>query len=153
MTFFPFPFNLILSLSRDIDALIFLPQGRPTNVGKELDPSLGSMISKSTLVEIPFIVMSMFFQTLIGSIRPWSASFRYIPNSYTWGLPNCSHVCQVIKFACDPKSSTTCRTWYPSISRSTSGSESPLSFLFKLQMFFVCFSELLHFISYSKSMN
>ena len=82
MTFYPFPFSFILSLSMDIDVFIFLPQGRPARVGKQLDPSLGSIISKSTLVDIPFIVVSTFFQTPIGSIRPWSASFRYTPNSY-----------------------------------------------------------------------
>ena len=112
------------------------------------------MISKSTLVDILLIVVSTFFQTPIGSIRPWSASFSYMPDSYYRGLPNCSHVSRVIIFTCDPKSSTTCRTWYPSISKSASGSASILSFWFKLQIFFVCFSvSLLCFILYSKSMN
>ena len=136
-----------------MDAFIFLPQGQPTSRGKEIDPSFGSMISKSTLVEIPFIVVSTFFQTPIGSIRPWSASFRYMPDSHSRGLPICSQVSRVMMFTCEPKSSTTCQTWYRSISRSTSGSASPLSFLFKLQMFFVYFSEWVHFISYNKSMN
>ena len=68
MTFCSFPFNLILSLSRDIDAFIFLPQGRPTNVGKELDPYLGLIISKSTFIDIPLIVVSTFFQTPIGQL-------------------------------------------------------------------------------------
>ena len=154
MTFCPFLFNFILSLSRDIDAFIFSPQGRPTNAGKELDHSLGSMISKPTLVDIPLIVVYTFFQTPIGSIRPWLASFGYMPDSYNRGLPNCYHVSQVIIFTCDPKSSTTCRTWYPSIFKSTSGSASLLSFWFKLQIFFVCFSVfLLCFILYSKLMN
>ena len=128
MNFYPFPFSFILSLSKDIEAFIFLPQGRPTNTRKELDPSLGSIISKSTLVNIPFIVVSTFLQTPIGSITPWSANFRYILDSYSRGLPNCSQVSRVIIFTCDLKSSTTCRTWYPSISKSTSGSASLLSF-------------------------
>ena len=132
MIFFPFPFSLILSLSKDIDAFIFLPQGWPTNAGKELDPSLGSIISKSTLVDIPFIVVSTFLQTTIGSIRPWSANLRYIPDSYSQGLPNRSQVSRVIMFTCEPKSSTTCWTWYPSISRLTRGSASLLSFWFRL---------------------
>ena len=154
INFCPFPFSFILSLSKDIDAFIFLPQGQPTNAGKELDPSLGSIISKSTLVDIPFIVISTFLQTLIGSIRPWSANFRYIPKSYSRGLPNCSQVSRVIIFTYDPNSSTTCQTWYPSISRSTSGSASLLSFWFRLQIFFVYFSVLLLcFILYNNSMN
>ena len=154
MNFCPFPFNFILYLSKHIEAFIFLPQVRPTNDGKELDPSLGSIFSKSTLVDIAFIVVSTFFQTPIGSIRPWFASFRYMPDSYNRGLPNCSHVSQVIIFTCDLKSSTTCRTWYPSIFGSTSASASLLSFWFKLQIFFVCSSVfLLCFILYSKSMN
>ena len=70
ITFCPFPFNFILFLSKDIEAFIFLPKGRPTNAGKELNPSFGSIISKSTLVDIPFIVVWTFFQTPIGSIRP-----------------------------------------------------------------------------------
>ena len=92
MTFCPFPFSFILSLSKDIDAFIFLPQGRPTNAEKELDPSLGSIISKWTLVDIPFIVVSTFFQTPLGSFRPSLTSFRYIPDSYSQGLPNSSQV-------------------------------------------------------------
>ena len=120
MNFCPFPFSFILSLSKDIDAFIFLPQGRPTNIGKELDPSLRSLISKLTLVDIPFIVISTFLQNLIGSIKPWLANLRYIPDSYSRGIPNCSQVSQVIIFTCDSKSSTTCRTCYPSISRSAS---------------------------------
>ena len=144
---------LSISLSKDIEAFIFLPQCWPTNAGKELDPSSGSVIWKSTLVYIPLIVVSTFFQTPIGSIRPWLAIFRYIPDSYSRGLPICSQVSWVMMFTCDPKSSTTCRTWYPSISRSKSGLASLLSFLFKLQIFFVCFSMLLCFISYNKSMN
>ena len=132
MTFCPFHFNLILSLSMDINAFIFLLQSRPTNTRKELDPSLGLMISKSTLVEIRFIVASTFFHTPIGSIRTWLASFRYNPNSYSRGLPICSQVSRVMMFTCDPKSSTTCWTWYPSISKSTSGSASLLYFCFKL---------------------
>ena len=76
ITFCPFPFNFIIYLSKDIEAFIFLPQGQPINAGKELDPSLGSMISKLTLVDIPFIIVLTFFQTPIGSIRPWSTSFR-----------------------------------------------------------------------------
>ena len=60
MTFCPFPFSFIISLSKDIDSFIYLPQGQPTKAGKELDPSLGSMISKSTLVDIPFIIVSTF---------------------------------------------------------------------------------------------
>ena len=83
MTFCPFPFSFILSLSKDIDAFIFLPQGRPTKLGKDLDPSLGSIILKSTLVDIAFIFVSTFHHTLVGSIRPWSANFRYIPDSYS----------------------------------------------------------------------
>ena len=83
MTFYPFPFSFILSFSKCIDAFIFLPQGRPTKAGKELDPSLGSIISKSTLVDIPFIVVSTFLQTPIGLIRPWSANLRYIHDSYS----------------------------------------------------------------------
>ena len=83
ITFCPFTFNFILSLSKDIKAFIFLPQGQPTNVGKELDPSSGSIISKPTLVDIPFIVVSMFLHTPIGSIMPWMANFRYIPDSYS----------------------------------------------------------------------
>ena len=59
--FFPFPFSFILSLSKDINAFIFVPQGQPTNAGKELDPSLGSMISKLILVDIPLIIVSTFF--------------------------------------------------------------------------------------------
>ena len=154
MTFCPFPFNFILSLSKDIEAFIFLPQGRPTNAGKELDPSLQSIILKSTLVNIPFIVVLTFFQTAIGLIRPWLASFRYILDLYNQGLPNCSHVSRVIIFTYDPKSSTTCQTWYPSISRSTSGSASLLSFWFRLQILFVYFSVfLLCFILYNKSTN
>ena len=107
MTFCPFPFSFILSLSNHIEAFIFLLQVRPTNDGKELDPSLGSIISKSTLVDIPFIVMSTSLQTPIGSIRPWSSNLRYIPDSYSRGLPNYSQVSQVIIFTCEPKSSTT----------------------------------------------
>ena len=83
MTFCPFPFSFILSLSKDIDAFIFLPQGRPTKAGKELDPSVGSIISKLTLVDIPFIVVSTFLQTPMGSIRPWLNNLRYIPDSYS----------------------------------------------------------------------
>ena len=60
ITFCPFSFNFILYLSKDIYDFIFIPHGRPTKAGKELDPSLGSMISKSTLVDIPFIVVSTF---------------------------------------------------------------------------------------------
>ena len=146
MTFCPFPFNLILPLSRDIDAFIFRHQGQPTNVGKELDPSLGLIISKSTLVDIPFIVVSTFFQTPIGSIRPWSTSFRYMPDSCSQCLPICSQVSWFMMFTCDPKSRTTCRTWYPSISRSTNGSASLLSFWLRLQILFVFFSVLLCFI-------
>ena len=92
MNFYPFPFNFILSLSKDIDALIFLPQGQPTKAGKELDPCLGSIISKSTLVSIPFIVVSTFLQTSIGLIRPWASNLGYIPDSYSQGLPNCSQM-------------------------------------------------------------
>ena len=92
MTFYPFHFSFILSLSRDIYALIFIPQGRPTRVGKELDPSLGSIISKLTLVDIPFNVVSTFLQTPMGSIRPWLANFKYILDSYIRGLPNYSQV-------------------------------------------------------------
>ena len=128
MTFCPFPFNFILSLSKDIKSFIFRPQGWATNAWKELDPSLGSIISKSTLVNIPYMVMSTSLQTPIGSNRPWSTSFRYILDSYSQGLPNCSQVSRVIMFTCDPKSSTTCQAWYPSISRSTSGLASLLSF-------------------------
>ena len=154
MTFCPFPFSFILSLSRDIDAFIFLPNGQPTKVGKELDPYLGSIISKSTLVDIPFIVVSTFLQTPMGSISPWSDNLRYMPDSYSRGLPNCSHVSRVIIFTCEPNSSTTCRTWYPLIYRSTSGSTSLLSFWFRLHMFLVYFSVLLLcFILYNKSMN
>ena len=108
ITFCPFPFSFILSLSKDIDAFIFLPHGRPTKAGKELYPSLGSKISKSTLVEIHFIVVLTFLQNLIGLIKPWSANLRYIPDSYSRGLPNCSQVSRVIIFNCEPKSSTTC---------------------------------------------
>ena len=121
MTFCPFPFNLIRSLSRDMDAFIFLPQGRPTNTGKELDPSFGSMISKSTLVEIPFLVVSIFLQIPMGSIRPWLANFKYMLDSYNRGRPICSQVSRVMMLTCEPKSSTTCRMWYPSIYRSTNG--------------------------------
>ena len=84
MNFYPFSFSFILSLSRDIDVFIFLPHGRPTKAGKELDPSLGSMISMSTLVNIPFIVISTFLQTPMGSISPWSANLRYMPESYSY---------------------------------------------------------------------
>ena len=98
MTFCLFPFNFILSLSRDINAFIFLPQGRPTNAGKELDPSLGLMISKSTFVVIPFMVVSTFLHTPIGSMSPCSTSFRYMPDSLSRDLPNCYHVSLVIMF-------------------------------------------------------
>ena len=119
-----------------------------------MDPSLGWIISKSNLVDIPLMVVLTFLQTSIGSIRPWSANFSYIPDSYSRVLPNCSQVSRVIMFTCDPKSSTTCQTWYPSISRSTSGSASLLSLWFRLQIFFVCFYVLLLcFILYNKSMN
>ena len=60
MNFCPFHFSFILSLSKDIDAFIFLPQGQPTNAGKELDPSLGLIISKSTLVDIPLSLCQHF---------------------------------------------------------------------------------------------
>ena len=40
MNFCPFPFSFILSLSKDINTFIFLPQVRPTKAGKELDPRL-----------------------------------------------------------------------------------------------------------------
>ena len=83
MIFCPFPFNFILSFSRYIDTFIVLPHGRPTNVGKEMDPSLGSIISKSTLVNIPFIVVSTFLQTPMGSISPWSPNLSYMPDSYS----------------------------------------------------------------------
>ena len=76
MNFFPFPLSLILSLSSDMDAFIFLPRGRPTKAGKELDPSLGLMISKSTVIEITLMVLSTFYHTLIGLISPWLDNFR-----------------------------------------------------------------------------
>ena len=100
MTFYPFPFSFILSLSMDIDAFIFLPQGRPTRAEKELDPSLGLIISKSTLVNIPFIFVSTFLQTPMGSMGAWSANLRYMPDLFSSGLPNCSHVSRVIIFTC-----------------------------------------------------
>ena len=121
ITLFPFHFIFILSLSNDIDAFIFHPHGHPTKAGKELDPSLGSMISKSTFVEMPFIVVLTFLQTPMGSISPWSDNFKHIPDSFSQGLPSCSHVSRVIMFTWDPKSRMNYRTWYPSISRSTSG--------------------------------
>ena len=133
-----------------IEAFIFLPQGQPTNARKELDPSLGSIILKLTFVDIPLIMVSTFFQTPIGSIRPWLDSFRYISDSYSWGLPSCSQVSWVMMFTCDSKSSTTCRTWYPSISKLTSGSASLLSFWFRLQIslfVFRCCCVLFHIIS------
>ena len=71
ITFCPFPFSFILSLSKYIDAFIFIPHGGPTKARKEPDPSLGSMISKLNLVDIPFIFVSTFLQTPMGSISPW----------------------------------------------------------------------------------
>ena len=123
-----FPFSFILSLSHEIYAFIFWPHGHPTKARKERHPSLGSIISKSTFVEMPFIVVSTFLQTPMGSINPWLSSFKYIPDSFSQGLPSYSHVSLIMIFSWDPKSRTTCRTWYPSISRSTSGSTSFLSF-------------------------
>ena len=148
-----FPFSFILSLYNEIDAFIFHPHGCRTKHGKELHPSLGLMILKSTFVEMPFIVVSTFLQTPMGSISPWSANWRYMPNSYSRGLPSCSHVSRVIIFTCEPKSSTTCRTWYPLISRSTSGSTSLLSFWFRLHIFLVFFLYYYHASYYNKSMN
>ena len=110
MNFCPFPFNFTLSLSRDIDAFIFLPHGQPTKAGKELDPSLGSIISKLTLVDIPFIVVSTFLQTPMGSISPWLANLRYMLDSFSRGLPKYSHVSHVIIFTCELKSRMTCQT-------------------------------------------
>ena len=60
----------ILSLFSEIDAFIFRPHGRPTKDGKEPDPSLGLIISNSTFVVIPFIVVLTFLQTPMGSISP-----------------------------------------------------------------------------------
>ena len=70
ITFRPFPFNFIISLSKDIDAFIFLPHGQPTKAGKELDPSLGFIILKSSFVDMPCIVVSTFLQIPMGSIGP-----------------------------------------------------------------------------------
>ena len=108
--FYPFHFSFILSLSNEIDAFIFLPHGHPTMAGKELDPSLVSMISKSTFFEIPFIVVSTFLQTPMGSISPWSSNFKYMLDSFSQGLPNYSHVSLIMIFTWDPKSRTTCQT-------------------------------------------
>ena len=128
ITFFLFPLKSIRYLLNEIKAFIFRPHGWPTKARTELDPSSRSMISRSNFVVIPYMFMLIFFHTPIGSISSWSANFRYIPNSLSLSLPICSHVFHVIIFTWDSKSRTTCWTWYPFISRSTSGSTSLLSF-------------------------
>ena len=107
INFFLFPLIFIRSLSNEIKAFIFQPHGWHTKAGTELDPSSGSMISRSNFVVIPFMVMLTFFHAPIGSISYWSANFRYIPDSLSLSLLICSHVFHVIIFTWDSKSRTT----------------------------------------------
>ena len=94
-------------------------------------------------IEILLVLEFQLTKTYFGTFS-YKAHFRsQISSNVSW----------VMMFTCDPKLSTTCSTWYPSISRLTSGSTSPFFYLFKLQIFFVCFLMLLWFISYRKSMN
>ena len=46
------------------------------NVVNDVVPSLGSITSKSTCVDIPMIEVSTFLHTPIGSTKPWSSSLR-----------------------------------------------------------------------------
>ena len=57
-------------------AFNFLPQGQLNKAINEVDPSLGSMTSKSICVDIPMIEVSVFFQTPIHLTSHWSTSLR-----------------------------------------------------------------------------
>ena len=71
INFCQFPFILILSLSSYIDSFIFIAHGRTTSVRKELDPSLGLMISNLTWVVIPLMFVSRLLHTPVQLILGW----------------------------------------------------------------------------------
>ena len=76
----------------------------------------------------------MFFHTQMGSIRPWLDNLRYILDSKNCGRPSFSSVHIVIMLSYELNLRMTCKMWYSFTSRSTNGSISILSFLFKIQI-------------------